>query len=212
MDRVWGLCPFFEVRNSGVPEQIAMVGTNREGLQMLTTDTTVLVVIDVQEKLVPSMHQLDVLIDNQRRLISGMRALEVPMLCTEQNPKGLGKTVPEIAALLEGVETISKNCFGCSDSEPFMQRLKNLKRKNVLLAGIETHICVYQTALGLIQAGYHVEVVADACSSRRPENMQIGLYKANSAGAEITCVETALFELLKVAEGPRFKEILKIVK
>ena len=179
---------------------------------MLTTDTTVLVVIDVQEKLVRPMHQVDALIDNQRRLISGMLAMDVPILCTEQNPKGLGRTVPQIAALLEGVEAISKNCFSCSDSENFLQNLKDLNRNNVLLAGIETHICVYQTALGLISQGYHVEVVADACSSRRPENSQIGLYKANNAGAEITSVETALFELLKVAEGPVFKEILKIVK
>jgi nicotinamidase-related amidase len=175
-------------------------------------DATVLVVIDVQEKLVKPMHQMEALIDNQHRLIRGMLALDVPMLCTEQNPNGLGGTIPEIASLLEGVAAISKNCFSCSDSEPFMQSLKNLNRKNVLLAGIETHICVYQTALGLIQAGYHVEVVADACASRRPENNQIGLYKANNAGAEITSVETALFELLKVAEGPIFKEILKIVK
>lgn len=179
---------------------------------MLTTDATVLIVVDVQARLVPSMHQLETLIDNQTRLIKGMAVLEVPMICTEQNPKGLGATVPEIAALLQGVEVISKNCFSCSDNPDFMQRLADLGRKKVLLAGIETHICVYQTALGLIQAGYHVEVVADACSSRRPENIQIGLYKANNAGAEITCVETALFELLKVAEGPRFKEILQIVK
>lgn len=179
---------------------------------MLTTDATVLVVVDVQDRLVPSMHQLESMIDNQKRLIKGMAALKVPMLCTEQNPKGLGATIPEIASLLQGVATISKNCFGCADSPVFMQTLADIGRKNVLLAGIETHICVYQTAIGLIEAGYHVEVVADACSSRRPENMQIGLYKANNAGAEITCVETALFELLKVAEGPRFKEILKIVK
>lgn len=179
---------------------------------MLTIDSTALVVIDVQAKLVKSMHQLEALIDNQSRLIRGMAALEVPMLCTEQNPQGLGATIPELAALLPGVESISKNCFSCGDSPAFMQALAALGRKSVLLAGIETHICVYQTALGLIQAGYHVEVVADACSSRRPENIQIGLYKANNAGAEITCVETALFELLKVAEGPRFKEILQIVK
>ena len=179
---------------------------------MLTIDSTVLVVIDVQEKLVKPMHQLDALLDNQGRLIKGMTVLDVPMLCTEQNPNGLGRTVPEIADLLTSAETISKTCFSCCDSESFMLKLKDLNRTKVLLAGIETHICVYQTALGLIQNGYHVEVVADACSSRRPENNQIGLYKANNAGAEITCVETALFELLKVAEGPKFKEILGIVK
>jgi hypothetical protein len=179
---------------------------------MLKTDTTVLVVVDLQEKLVRPMHQMDALIDSQRRLIGGILALGVPVLCTEQNPTGLGKTLPEIAALLGPVEAVSKNCFSCSDSETFMARLRQLNRKNVLLAGIETHICIYQTALGLIQEGYHVEVVADACSSRRPENNQIGLYKANNAGAEITSVETALFELLKIAEGPVFKEILQIVK
>lgn len=179
---------------------------------MLDTDTTVLVVIDLQEKLVRPMHQADALIDNQHRLISGMLALGVPLLCTEQNPKGLGRTLPDIADLLGGVEPIGKNCFSCTYSEAFMEELRRLDRKNVLLAGIETHICVYQTALGLIREGYHVEVVADACSSRRAENNRIGLYKASNAGAEITSVETALFELLKIAEGPVFKEILQIVK
>jgi nicotinamidase-related amidase len=179
---------------------------------MLKTENTILAVIDLQEKLVRPMHQPDALIDNQRRLIRGMLALGVPMLCTEQNPGGLGKTLPEIAALLSEVEPISKNCFSCSDSKTFMDRLRRFNRKNVLLAGIETHICVYQTALGLIHEGYHVEVVADACASRRPENNQIGLYKASNGGAEITSVETALFELLKIAKGPVFKEILKIVK
>ena len=179
---------------------------------MLKSDSTVLVIIDVQEKLVKPMHRVESLIDNQQRLIRGMTALEVPILCTEQNPGGLGRTVSEIAELLNPAQITSKNCFSCADSRPFMDNLAKINRKSALLAGIETHICVYQTAMGLLDAGYHIEVVADACSSRRPENHQIGLYKANNAGAEITSVETALFELLGVAEGPRFKEILQIVK
>ncbi len=179
---------------------------------MLTTATTVLVAIDLQEKLVKSMHQRDSLVDNQSRLLRGAQALNVPVICTEQNPQGLGATIPELAALLPGFAPIAKTSFSCCDSKRFMARLDELNRTNILVAGIETHVCVYQTAMDLIQAGYHVEVVADACASRTPENKQIGLYKCNNAGTEITSVETVLFELLKVAEGPVFKEILQIVK
>ena len=179
---------------------------------MLTCADTLLVIVDIQEKLARAMHAREELLMRAQQLVQGARVLKVPILCTEQNPKGLGATVPEITAHMPSVQPISKFSFGCCASEDFLRALQAVSSRNVLLAGIETHVCVYQTAMELLAKGYHVEVVADACSSRTPENKQIGIDKMRAADAAITCVETALFELLKVAEGPLFKEILKIVK
>lgn len=179
---------------------------------MLGCTDTLLVIVDIQEKLVRAMHAREDLLARAQQLVQGARALQVPILCTEQNPKGLGVTVPEIAAHMPAVQPISKFSFGCCASAEFLRALQESGRRNVLLAGIETHVCVYQTALELLERGCRVEVVADACSSRTPANKQIGLDKMRAAGAAITSVETALFELLKIAEGPLFKELLKIVK
>ena len=179
---------------------------------MLSSADTLLVIVDIQEKLVRAMHAREELLSRSQQLVQGARVLNVPILCTEQNPKGLGATVPEITAHMPDVRPISKFSFGCCASEDFMHALRAGAARNVLMAGIETHVCVYQTTLELLAKGYHVEVVTDACSSRTPENKQIGLDKMRAAGAAVTSVETALFELLRVAEGPLFKEILKIVK
>lgn len=179
---------------------------------MLNLHDTLLLIVDIQEKLFRSMHAKEELLANALRLVRGARALGVPFIWAEQNPKGLGSTVPELAALLTDVTPISKFTFNCCDSEGCMLALRDSGHRSVLIAGIEAHICVYQTAVSLSAAGFTVEVVADACSSRTPENKRIGLEKCRTAGAAITSVETALFELLKVAEGPVFKEILKIVK
>ena len=179
---------------------------------MLTTDNTVFVLVDVQGKLAHSMHAKESLFQNLKKLIKGMRVLEVPILWAEQNPKGLGPTVPEIAGLLPDVQAIPKYSFSCYKTKEIRQALAALKRPNVLVAGIETHVCVYQTVRDLSKAHYDVQLVADAVSSRTLENKQIGLEKCKSTGAEITSVETALFELLEVAEGEKFKAILEIVR
>lgn len=179
---------------------------------MLNVDNTVLMVVDIQEKLSRSMHAREELIANARRIIKGARVLGVPVICTEQNPKGLGLTVPEVRELLPDVTPIGKFHFSCCDSTECKQQLKQLGRRSVLIAGIETHICVFQTAADLVSSGFHAEVVADACSSRTPQNKLIGLDKCRAAGAHVSSVETALFELLKAAEGPLFKEILNLVK
>jgi len=179
---------------------------------MLSVDNTVLAIIDVQEKLARAIHEKEKLIENLQKLIKGIKVLEVPIIWLEQNPQGLRSTVPEIARLLFGLESISKFSFSCCASERFMKEMKILKRNHVLLTGIETHVCVYQTAKDLVKLGYEVQVVADTVSSRTAENKQIGLERIKEVGGSLTSVETALFELLKVAEGPKFKEILKIVK
>jgi len=179
---------------------------------MLTTDNTVLLIVDVQGKLAHLMHVREKLFENIRMIIKGAQVLNLPILLAEQNPNGLGATVPEVANLLPDQNPISKYSFSCWGSDRFVKELKELNPENVLIAGIEAHVCVYQTARDLINAHYAVEVIADAVSSRTIENKRIGLDKIRDAGANITSVETALFELLGEAQGDRFKAILEIVK
>jgi len=178
---------------------------------MLTCDNAVLVVVDVQGNLARRVHEAEALADAVARLVSGAKVLGVPVLATEQNPAGLGPTIDEVRSQLPA-EPIAKTAFSCCGEPAFMEALKAAGRRQVLLAGIETHVCVYQTARDLLADGYGVHVVADAVSSRSERNREIGLIKMQAAGAEVTSVETALFEMLAVAEGPRFKAILKIVK
>ena len=179
---------------------------------MLKPEQTALVLVDVQGNLAQSMFQRDRLFHNLRVLIQGIQILKISILWLEQYPKGLGPTIPEIAELLPGQQPISKLCFsGCGQPE-FCEQLRAVNRRSILMAGIECHVCVYQTARDLIDRGFHVEAVADAISSRTPENRQIGLDKMARAGAEITSVETALFELMREAGTPQFKQIVPLVK
>ena len=179
---------------------------------MLQPDSAALVLIDVQGKLATLMHRREELYRNLQILIEGIQILEMPIFWMEQYPEGLGPTVPEVAALLPDQQPMAKLCFsGCGLAE-FMEQLRASGKKQLLLAGIETHICVYQTARDLLLQGYHVEVVADAVSSRTPENRQLGLDRMTRAGARITSVEMALFELLRQAGTPPFKRIARLVK
>ncbi|MCJ7604681.1 MAG: hydrolase [Dehalococcoidales bacterium] len=178
----------------------------------LTIDNTVLVLIDYQERLFPVMHEKEKLLKNVLKLVQGAKALGVPIILTEQYPKGLGSTLPEITKLLPDVKPLEKTCFSCCDEENFNAALKASGRKQVLIAGIEAHICVYQTAMALARRGYEVQVVGDCVSSRDPENKLVALFKMGAAGISPTTTETALFELLKVGRGDVFKQISGIVK
>ena len=168
--------------------------------------------IDIQGKLAQLVHDKALLFTNLQKLVKGVRVLGLPVLWVEQNPAGLGPTIPEVADLLPDVEPVSKMSFSSCRNDRFLQALKDVNRKQVLVAGIETHICVYQTAADLAAMGVEVHVVTDAVSSRTAENKAIGLQKMRDAGAVLTSVETALFELMGVAEGDAFKEIIRIVK
>ncbi len=180
---------------------------------MLTPNNTTLVVIDVQGKLAQLMSQKEALFDNLQKIIKGAQVLELPIIWNEQLPEKLGPTLPEIAELLShSTQPIAKSSFSCCGNPPFMEALAATQRKQVLLAGIESHVCVYQTCLDLLNFGYEVEVVTDAVSSRTEENRQIGLARMQQAGATLTSTEMTLFELLRVAAGPKFKEITRIVK
>lgn len=179
---------------------------------MLSIDTSVLVVVDVQVKLMAVMHEKDKLLANLQKLLSGIRVLDVPMVVTEQYPDGLGPTVPELASLLTDCETISKKSFSCWGDESFRNTLERLGRNQILLCGIESHVCVYQTVMELMNQGYEVSLVADAVSSRSAMFVGIAVERMRDAGCSIVNTEMVLFELLKTSESDRFKEISKIVK
>ncbi|OPY08173.1 MAG: Vibriobactin-specific isochorismatase [Syntrophus sp. PtaB.Bin001] len=179
---------------------------------MLTAENTILAVIDFQGNLAQAMADRNSLFDNAKKIIRGMKVLEIPLIVTEQIPAKLGPTIPEIAVLLEGVLPIAKESFSCCQNEFFMDTLKATGRKSILVAGIETHICVYQTALDLLAAGYEVHIISDAVSSRTAQNREIGLHLIRNAGGALTCTEAVLFELLRTAAHEKFKDIANIVK
>ena len=179
---------------------------------MLQRTNTVLLLIDIQGNLAHAMPDKEDLFRNVQTLLQGGQMLDIPVLWVEQNPRGLGPTIPEIAASLPGLQAISKMSFSSCRNEHFMQALTALDRKQILITGIEAHICVYQTAVELMAAGYEVQLVTDAVAYRNPQNKTIGLQRMKDAGASWTSVETALFELLGTAEDERFRAILKLVK
>lgn len=178
----------------------------------LNAESTALVLIDFQERLFPAMHDKENLLRNVLKLIQGAKVFEIPIIITEQYPKGLGPTIPEIKELLPGVAPVEKVCFSCTDEAAFNQALEKLNRNQVVIAGIEAHICAYQTAMALARAGYDVQPVADAVASREPDNRAAALHKMSAAGLPATTVEMALFEMLKIARGDKFKAISAIVK
>lgn len=184
---------------------------------MLRIDETVLVLVDFQGKLARIVQDSEQVIASACKLARGADVLGLPIIWTEQNPSALGPTVEELAPLLPG-EAIAKQTFSCYLEPAFEEKLTGNEQRSVLLAGIESHICVFQTAWDLCEADYEVHVVADAVSSRTDVNRRIGLDRMAGAGATITSVEMALFELLETAGpsgpagGEAFKRILKIVK
>jgi nicotinamidase-related amidase len=179
---------------------------------MLDIENCSLVIVDVQGKLARIMYEKELLFKNIQILIKASRILNIPILWCQQVPKALGPTIPEIAELLTGVEPINKSSFSCCGNEKFNQKLKKLNRNQVLICGIETHVCVYQTAVDLLCKGFYVCVIADAVSSRTKESRKLALKRIVADGAKISSVEMALFELLKTAEHPNFKEIARLVK
>ncbi len=186
--------------------------TNRKGKTgMLKKDDAVLVVVDIQGKLATLMHDKENFYQNVIRMIDGARALEVPAIWTEQLPDKLGKTLPQIKEHLSG-DPLVKNTFSCCGDVNFKQALKETGRRQVLLTGMETHVCVYQTALDLLEDGYEVYLVTDAVSSRIAYNRELGIQVIKDAGAKLTSVEMCLFEMLVVAQGDRFKQVIQIVK
>ncbi|MFZ4520338.1 MAG: hydrolase [Bacteroidales bacterium] len=175
-------------------------------------EKTVLVVIDFQERIFPAINGHEQLSKNVPLLIEGLKALEVPIIVTEQYVKGLGPTVPEIAKKLEGIERIEKASFSCCDEPRFMMELASSGKDFVIIAGIESHVCVLQTVIDLQQNGYHPVVVEDCISSRNPNDKLMAIERMRKEGVILTTYEAILFELLRYSGGETFKAISKLVK
>jgi len=174
-------------------------------------DTTVLLVVDFQDRLLPAIHEGESCVAAARRMIEAARVLGLPTLCTEQYPAGLGRTCPAIRDSLGEVGVFEKTRFsGCV--ETVVDRLRELDRSNVVVVGIEAHVCVQQTVLDLLRLGFVPFVCADGVSSRRPLDRDVALGRMDRAGAIITTTESVIFELLGEAATELFKQVLKIVK
>ena len=177
-------------------------------LGLLQKETTALLVIDVQERLMPVIHGQEQIFVSVNKLLRGAEMLGLETIITEQYPKGLGNTCKEVE-IGENKTLIEKVCFSCMQSEPVTEQLKLTNKKSLIICGVESHICVLKTTLDALKQGYEVHVVADAVSSRTAENKQIALDRMRQAGAFI---EMVLFMLLDKAGTDEFKAISKLIK
>jgi nicotinamidase-related amidase len=182
--------------------------------RLLEPEQCTLLVVDIQEKLLPPLLQKEQLLRNAQLLIRAAGVLKIPALVSTQYAKGLGGTVPEIASLLPETEAIDKDRFSCFGSDAFCALLKRLpgNRNTLLLCGMESHICVAQTALAALREGYLVHIASDAVSSRTEWNWKIGLERMRAAGAVISSTEMMIYELMRSSSSPAFKEMLPHLK
>jgi nicotinamidase-related amidase len=180
----------------------------------LEAEQCALIVVDIQEKLLPPIWQKEQLVRNAQLLIRLSGILKIPVVASTQYTKGLGSTVPEIASLLPDTTPIDKKMFSCFGSDEFCSLLKRLpgRRSTLLLCGMETHICVMQTALAAMREGYVVHIASDAVSSRVEWNWHIGLDRMRAAGAVISSTEMMMYELLRSSGSPAFRELLPYIK
>jgi nicotinamidase-related amidase len=179
---------------------------------MMTPESTVFVIIDFQQKLVAAMHEAEPVQANLCRLAAGAAALSVPLIVTEQYPDKLGATRPEVLDAGDAASVISKTTFSCAANQAFMESIEKRRPRHVVLAGIEAHVCVYQTARHLQEAGFQTSVVADAVTSRSAQNVEIALNRLRDKGIGVVSTEMVLFEMLTEASGPLFKAVLDIIK
>lgn len=181
--------------------------------EILNADHSVLVVVDMQEPFLRNAFERERVVNSCRLLIQSAKVLNVPIIATLQYAQKMGGVVPEIAEVLpDGCEPIDKMCFSCYGSEPFRAALMASERTQVVVCGVEAHICVLQTALDAQAAGFQVHVVEDAVSSRSRENWQNAVHRMRHAGIVVTCTESALYEWLIQAGTDQFRQILPLVK
>ena len=179
---------------------------------LMNAETSCLVIVDIQAKLNPVMFDPERAPLGAEKLLKGAEILGVPALLSEQYPKGVGATVDALQGLMPAGCPIEKDSFSCVADEGFTERFGEVRRAQAVLAGIETHICVMQTALQLLENGFEVFVVADACASRSPDNHAAGLQRIRDAGGWVVTVEMVLFEWLKHSGTPEFKKISQLIK
>lgn len=173
------------------------------------------IVVDYQERLVPAMHGREQLIEQSRKLLKGLELLGIPMIVTEQYPKGLGSTVAEIKDVVPSAEFFAKTAFSALGSQEVAERLKQFKtegRENVLICGIEGHVCVFQTAIDVIDAGMNAVFVSDCITSRSLSDYMTAMMRAEREGVNFASAEMVLFELIGAKEHEHFKAISAIVK
>ena len=196
---------------SDAPLGSAMIGPAAAGL--LHPERTALVVVDLQEKLLPAIANHERVLRNNVLLLQLADVLALPVVLTTQYSRGLGPTVAEVRAAAPGVAPLDKVSFGCFGSPEFLERLKGLAgRDQLVVAGIESHICVAQTVLGALERGYTVHVASDAVGSRSEENRAVGLGRMERAGALVSSTEMAIYELLGRSDGSAFKKMLPLLK
>ncbi len=178
----------------------------------LDRNEAVLVIVDIQERLAAVMSERQRVIDNCLHLIEISKLLKIPVIITEQYPKGLGPTASEIREAIQPYEPLEKITFSCCGEPLFSEKLASLVRKKVILVGMETHVCVLQTCIGLLKEGYHVHAVRDAICSRAKGNFKTGIGFMRDAGSVVTCTEAVLFQLLERAGTEEFKIISRRIK
>jgi nicotinamidase-related amidase len=181
-------------------------------ISILNKENTGLLIIDVQEKLMQVMGKKEGVVENINRLVLLSKLFDFPVIITEQYPKWLGPTLPELAESLLAYEPITKFHFNCCDLEVFNNRLASEDLTNIIITGVESHICVFQTCVSILERGYSVHVPQDAVDSRTEENWRVGLDLMKQAGAVITSTETVIYQILKIAGTKEFKKILKIMR
>ena len=179
--------------------------------KILDRNKSALLIIDIQEKIYKVVRKHEKLIENVLKLIKGFKILDLPIYYTEQYPKGLGPTISKIKEELVG-DAIQKLTFSCSGAENLFEELRNNNIEQVIVCGIESHVCVQQTVLDLLANGFQVNVPANAVSSRFKIDYKTAIKRINKNGAEITTAESVLFELLQICATPEFKQISALVK
>ncbi|MBI4848959.1 MAG: hydrolase [Nitrospirae bacterium] len=179
---------------------------------ILDRNNSILVIVDIQDKLAVVMKHKQRVTDNCLHLIEAAKLLNIPILVTEQYPKGLGQTVKEIKEAVPHYEPLEKVTFDCCRGDGFLEKIASLRKTHIILTGMETHVCVLQTCLGLLEKGYFVHLVSDAACSRKKDDFLSGRELMRDAGAVITCTETVLFQLLEKAGTPEFVTIVKRIK
>ncbi len=217
----------YEVKPSGIkishesPKLVYLIGnpvtnlkeeTNMRHPHLLRKDDVLLVIVDIQTKLLNAMYDKERLLSHCRKLIHASALLEIPMMVTEQYPEGMGATDPQIKELLPHTDVVEKISFSGCGVEDFNRRISVWGKKQIVIIGIEAHICVLQTVHDLLQKGYFLYVPYDAVSSRKEGDQRNALDRMRHAGAVIGSVESAVFELMEKAGTPVFRQISKIIK
>lgn len=178
----------------------------------ITRENTVGLVIDMQERLVPAMAENETLVHNCQILTEGLSTLNIPLLVTQQYTKGLGETITEIGSLITNFSPIEKRDFSCCDETSVREQLKINGAQNIIICGIESHVCVLQTAIDLKEAGYSPVVVMDCVSSRSLDNVDLAAERFRHEGIMMTSYESILFELTRSSAADEFRAISKLVK